>query len=179
MEHNKEFLNLILDRRSCRSFRPDLPDRPTLAAIVEAGRFAPSAQNCQLTRFYVITDPKVLAGITDTVSRRMKHYAGRDCRYGAPVLILVTNSKSNSLALQDTSCAMENMMLAASALGLGSCWINHPHHLTDDPEMRALLAPIGVTEDEVICASLSLGWPADPVHPGRKEHKGNPVFWVG
>ena len=42
MEHNKEFLNLILDRRSCRSFRPDLPDRPTLAAIVEAGRFAPA-----------------------------------------------------------------------------------------------------------------------------------------
>ena len=44
MEHNKEFLNLLLDRRSCRAFQPDPVDRPTLAAIVEAGRYAPSAR---------------------------------------------------------------------------------------------------------------------------------------
>ena len=42
MEHTKDFLNLLLDRRSCRAFQPDPVDRPTLAAIVEAGRYAPA-----------------------------------------------------------------------------------------------------------------------------------------
>ena len=83
MEHNKEFLNLILDRRSCRNYRPDPLDRPTLAAIVEAGRYAPSAMNRQLNHFYVITNPDTLAAITATVSRRLEGFEGRDCRYGA------------------------------------------------------------------------------------------------
>lgn len=179
MEHNKEFLNLILDRRSCRAYRPDPLDRPTLAAIVEAGRYAPSAMSRQLNHFFVITDPELLAGISATVSRRLEGFDGRDCRYGAPALVLVANAKSNRSAIQDASCAMENMMLAASAMGVGSCWINQPYHLTEDPELRALLAPIGLTDEERICASLSLGWPADPVHPGRREHKGNPVSWIG
>ena len=57
MEHTKDFLNLLLDRRSCRAFQPDPVDRPTLAAIVEAGRYAPSAMNIQKNHFYIITDP--------------------------------------------------------------------------------------------------------------------------
>lgn len=179
MEYSKEFLNLILDRRSCRNYRSDPLDRPTLAAIVEAGRYAPSAMNRQLNHFYVITNPDTLADITATVSRRLEGFEGRDCRYGAPALILVTNARTNLSALQDASCAMENMMLAATSLGVGSRWINQPFRLGDDPEMRALLASMGVTEEEQVCASLALGWPADPVHPGRKERTGNPVSWVG
>lgn len=177
MEHNKEFLNLILDRRSCRSYRPDPLDRPTLAAIVEAGRYAPSAMNRQLNHFYVITNPHTLAAITALVSRRLPGFEEKDCRYGAPALVLVTNAKTNNSALQDASCAMENMMLAATSLGVGSRWINQPFRLGDDPEMRTLLAAMGVTEEERVCASLALGWPADP-HPGRKPHPGNPVSWV-
>ena len=56
MEHHKELLNLILERRSCRHFLPQPLDRPTLAAIVEAGRYAPSAMNRQMNHFYIVTD---------------------------------------------------------------------------------------------------------------------------
>ena len=179
MEKNKEFLNLILNRRSCRSFRPEPVPSSALAAVVEAGRFAPSAMNLQLNRFYIITDPQILAEITRVVSDNMRSFAGKDCRYGAPALILVTNKKTHPCALQDASCAMENMMLAASALGLGSCWTNQPFHLREKPAMVELLTSIGMGEDEFPCAALSLGLPDGELPSGRLERTGNAVVWVG
>ena len=178
MTKNMDLLNLLLDRRSCRSFRPEPLDRPTLAAIVEAGRYAPSALNVQLCHFYVITEPQVLERISHTVSRRLKGFEEKDCRYGAPALVLVTNQESHTCALQDAACAMENMMLAAGAVGVGSCWINQPYHLRRDEEMQALLAELGVQPGEFPCCALALGLPEGPLCPGRREHTGNPVTWV-
>ena len=175
---NMDLLNLLLDRRSCRTFRSEPLDRPTLAAIVEAGRYAPSAMNRQQCRFYVITDPQLLQRISDTVSRRLKGFETQDCRYGAPALVLVTNQESNICALQDAACAMENMMLAASAVGVGSCWINQPYHLRKDEEMQALLSELGAQPGEFPCCSLALGLPEGPLFPGRREHTGNGVTWV-
>lgn len=119
MSKHMELLNLILDRRSCRAFQDAPLDRPTLAAIVEAGRYAPSAMNRQQCRFYVITDPKLLDAVTTGVRENLSGFEEKDCRYAAPALILVTNRKDNSCALQDAACAMENMMLAAYAMGVG------------------------------------------------------------
>ena len=175
MNKNMDLLNLILDRRSCKEYRSEALDRPTLAAIVEAGRYAPSGMNRQMNHFYVITDPQVLAGISALVSEKLPGFAQRDCRYAAPALVVVANRKENPNALQDASCAMENMMLAACAVGVASRWINQPYALSDDPDLRAL---IGVGEEERICASLALGYPAGPLYPGRVERTGNPVTWV-
>ena len=179
MEHHKELLNLILERRSCRHFLPQPPDRPTLAAIVEAGRYAPSSMNRQACRFFVVTDTALIQSISRMVSARLEQFAGRDCTYGAPVLVLVANRRDNNCALQDAACAMENMMLAACAMGVGSCWINQPYYLDQDAELRALLAPLGLSDEECICCSLALGLPDGPLFPGRKEHTGNGVVWSG
>ena len=177
MEHNKELLNLILERRSCRKYLPQPLDRPTLAAIAEAGRYAPSAMNRQDCRFYIITDRPTLDTISRLAASKLEGFAGRDCTYGAPALILVTNRRDNGCALQDAACAMENMMLSACAMGVGSCWINQPFYLSDDPELRALLAPLGLTEEERVCCSLALGLPDGPLFPGRRERTGNGVVW--
>ena len=179
MEHNKELLNLILDRRSCRRFLPQPPEPSVLAAIAEAGRYAPSSKNRQACRFYIITDRPLLERMAAAVSDRLEEYRDRDCTYGAPALILVTCDRGNNCALQDASCAMENMMLAACAMGVGSCWINQPFYLSDDPELRALLAPFGLEEGESICCSLALGLPDGPLPSGRKERTGNQVVWAG
>ena len=178
MNKNKEFINLILDRRTCRSFSDQPLDRPTLAAIVEAGRYAPSSMNRQSCHFYVITDGEFLARLTNTVSRRLEAFANRNCLYGAPALVLVTNRKDNPCALQDAACAMENMMLAACAMEVGSCWINQPFHLRKDEEMIALLSELGVGQEEFACCSLALGLPTGPLFPGRMEHTGNSVTWI-
>jgi len=178
MEHNKQMLNLILNRRSCRNYRPEPLDRPALMAIVEAGRYAPSGMNRQNNHFYIITERELLERMTRMVSASMESYASRDFRYGAPILIVVTNRKDNGVALQDAACAMENMMLAASSMGVGSCWINAPAALSDDPDMRALLAPAGLGENERICASLALGYPEGELPSGRMERTGNQITWV-
>ena len=178
MEHNKEFLDLLLDRRSCRAFRPDALDRPTLAALVETGRYAPSAMDTQQNHFYIITDQKLLKQLSELVSRKLEHLADRDFRYGAPALVLVTNRKDHAMAPQDAACAMENMMLAAYSMGVGSCWLNQPFHLQDDPDLRALLAPLGVTEKDLLCCALALGLPQGELPRSRPERTGNLITWV-
>ena len=108
---------------------------------------------------------------------RMENYRDKDFRYGAPVLVLVTNQKESTTCVQDASCAMENMMLAAFSLGVGSCWINQLYRTREDREVQEKLAEIGVTPEEMPVAALALGWPAVDF-PGPREKTGNLVSWV-
>ncbi len=67
--------------------------------------------------------------------------------------------------------AMENMMLAAFSLGVGSCWINQLRETCDVPEVRALLTEYGVPEDHIVVCSAAIGYieketPAKPRHEG-------------
>lgn len=178
METKKEILDLILARRSCRAYQPEAPSRSVITAVVEAGRHAPSSRNRQMNKFYVITDPEILSAISRISAEHLEGWAGKDCLYGAPVLVLVTNRRENICALQDSACAMENMMLAAAGLGVGSCWLNQPFHLRDHEAMLALLDSIGVSRDEVACGSLALGYPRGELFPGRQTIRGNPMVWV-
>lgn len=172
-----EMLSLMHNRRSMRAYLPEPPAEDLITAVVEAGRFAPSGMNKQFCHFYVITDPAFLNDLTELVSRKLENQRDSDFRYGAPVLILVTNHKDSTTCLQDSACAMENMLLAAFSMGLGSCWINQIHHLEEDGEMRAKLGEIGVTDGEALCAALSLGYPGVEF-PGPREKTGNLVTWV-
>ena len=173
-----EMLKLMHDRRSTRAYRPEPLQEAVIQQILEAGRFAPSGMNKQLNHFYVITDPNYLADLTALVSRKMEKSRDKDFRYGAPVLVLVTNQKESTTCVQDASCAMENMMLAAYSMGVGSCWLNQPFHLQDDPDLRALLAPLGVTEKDLLCCALALGLPQGELPRSRPERTGNLVTWV-
>lgn len=71
--------------------------------------------------------------------------------------ILVTNQKESTTCVQDASCAMENMMLAAFSLGVGSCWINQLYRTREDREVQEKLAEIGVTPEEMPVAALGPG----------------------
>jgi len=177
MENRSDILEFIMNRRSCRSYSPEVPDRSLLSAVVETGRHAPSSRNLQANRFYVITDPGVLADISRIASQQLESWAGKDCLYGAPVLVLVTGMRDNVCALQDVGCIMENMMLAASAAGLGSCWINHPFHLRNNSVMLELLDSIGVSREEMVTGALALGLPLKVSHH-PKRLTGNPVVWI-
>lgn len=176
MYENNQFIQLIMNRRSCRNYRPELPPRDLLATVVEAGRYAPSGMNRQLCHFLVVTDQAVLSKLTALVSEKQEAFANHDFRYAAPALVIVCHRKDCTVALQDASCAMENMMLAATALELGSRWVNQLWRLSDDPDVRSLLAPYGYSEEEFICASLAMGWP--DALPKEKPRTGNPVTWV-
>ena len=194
-----EAFEAIRTRRSTRRFTAMPVDRAQLEAIVEAGRLAPSGSNSQSTHFIVIQDPAVLAELAALVQREFAQMeAGPDTyvslrnsilasrkghyvfHYGAPALIVTANRRDYGNNVADCACALENMMLAANALDLGSCWINQLHWLTDRPAVEACLRELGMGADECVCGGLAVGHPdtADGLpHREPLPRTGNPVTW--
>ena len=193
-----EAIEAILTRRSTRKYKDTMPDREIIEKIIEAGRYAPSGANSQSTHFIVFTDKGILTEMAEAVKDEfskmeadentyvsLKHSinAAKNgdyvFHYGAPVFIVVANKKSYGNAMADSACALENMMIAANALDLGSCWINQLHWLDDNARIREFMSAYGLKEDETITGGLILGY-AESGLPERTALKrsGNPVTWV-
>lgn len=193
-----EALEALLTRRSTRKYAAGIPEKELIEKVIEAGRYAPSGGNSQTTHFLVITDPDVLkelAWIVQTAFAKMEiqenTYASLKnsinaskrgnyiFHYNTPVLIVTANKKGYGNAMADSACALENMMIAANALDLGSCWINQLHWLDEDDAVREYLYGLGLAEDETVTGALALGFAAEG-QPGRTAlpRTGNPVTWV-
>lgn len=188
----------ILTRRSTRRFDNKIPDKELIQKVVNAGRYAPSGANSQTSHFIVITNKEVLKEIAELVQEEFaKMEISEDMyvslkgsinaskkgdyvfHYNAPVLIVIANKKGYGNAIADSSCALENMMIAANAFDLGSCWINQLHWLDDNERIRAFLEGYGLKKDETITGGLALGFSENGL-PNRKplDRKGNVVTWV-
>ncbi|MCR5206225.1 MAG: nitroreductase [Lachnospiraceae bacterium] len=192
-----EALEAILTRRSTRKYSDVVPERELIEKVIEAGRYAPSGHNNQTTHFIVFTEKAVLSELANTVrdefckmditedmyismkgSILAAKKGGYIFYYGAPVLIVVANKIGYGNAMADSACALENMMIAANALDLGSCWINQLHWLDENKVIRNLMYKHGLKEDETITGGLIIGYPADGViNRQMTERKGNPVTW--
>ena len=98
--------------------------------------------------------------------------------YKTPVLIVTANKKGYGNAMADSACALENMMIAANALDLGSCWINQLHWLEEKDAVHSFLMRHGLQEDETVTGALALGHPAQALTRRMAPRKGNPVTWA-
>ncbi|MGD8544491.1 MAG: nitroreductase family protein, partial [Candidatus Bathyarchaeota archaeon] len=112
-------LDLILSRRSIRRYEnKDIPEE-VLQQILETGRQAPSAANRQPIHFVIVTDRDILKNLCDNLINRFVKYA--------PVAIVgcadIKSLLTGKWAVVDATIAMENMVIAAWTLGIGSCWI--------------------------------------------------------
>lgn len=195
-----EVFSCMATRHSTRKFKQaDIP-QDLLDKVIEAGRQAPSGKHKNQSRFIVIRKKEVLQELIALVQQefakmevtpenddnfggaiRAAKKGGYVFMYNAPVLIVVANKRDYGNKYADVSCAMQNMMLAANALDLGSCWINQLRWLQDNPVLRAYLQKLGMAEDEEVCASLSIGYPDTPDGlPGRRVMPvtGNPVVYI-
>jgi nitroreductase len=193
-----EALEAILTRRSTRRYKKEIPDKELINKVIEAGRYAPSGSNSQTTHFIVFTDEAALAEMAELVSAEFAKMeikedtyislknsinaarkGGYVFHYGAPVYIVTANKKDYGNAMADSACALENMMIAANALDLGSCWINQLHWLDENEEIRKFMYRYGLNEDETITGGLIIGYPesGEPVREPL-ERKGNPVTWA-
>jgi len=194
-------LTLIRTRHSTRKFLQKPVEREKLEQIIEAGRFAPSGGNNQTTHFIVIQDKAVLMELAriareefakmelapDTYaslakSIRLSKKGSYVFHYNAPVLILTANRIGYGNNMADCSCAVENMMLMANALDLGSCWINQINWLNENPAMIAYLKSLGMHDGETVYVSMALGYTdSEDGLPYRRvvERKGNPVTYIG
>ena len=194
-------LTLIKTRHSTRKFLQKPVEREKLEQVIEAGRFAPSGGNNPTTHFLVIQVKTVLAEMAriareefakmeltpDTYASlataiKLSKKGTYVFHYNAPVLVLTANRIGYGNNMADCSCAVENMMLMANALDLGSCWINQINWLNENPVMVSYLKTLGMQEGETVYVSMALGYPdSQDSLPLRRvvERKGNPVTFIG
>ena len=160
----KDFLQVIKTRRSCRKYRPEqIPDE-ALNAILEAGTYAPTGMGLQ-SPFIVAVQNGELKSQLERMNAAVRGVAGNPY-YDAPTYILVFSSADCLFAVQDGSCVLENMMLAAHALGLGSCWINREREMFATDEGKRLMKVWGLPDGLIGIGAISVGYPAaEPAAP--------------
>lgn len=165
----------LLTRRSIRSYKPDMPPREVIERIVKAGTYAPTAMNRQTPIIIVITEKKMRDKLSAMNAAVMS--ATNDPFYGAPVVLIVLADRSVPTYVCDGSLVMENLMLAAHAEGLASCWIHRAKQEFDSEEGKKILRHLGIEGDYEGIGHCILGY-ADGPEPEAKPRKENYVYWI-
>lgn len=143
--------------------------------MVEAGLWAASGMNTQGPVIVAVTD-RALRDRLSAMNAEIMGRPGTDPFYGAPVVLVVLAPREAPNRVYDGSLVMGNLMLAAHALGLGSCWIHRAREEFDTPEGRAILADLGVEGDYEGIGHCVLGYPAEVPAP-RPRREGR-VFYA-
>ena len=170
-----EVLKNLTERRSCRAYRPDPVPQEILDQILEAGVYAPTGMGKQSPIMIAVTDKAV----RDELSAMNAAVMGRDGDpfYGAPVVIAVLADKNIPTYLYDGSLVMGNLLNAAWALGLGSCWIHRAKEEFESEAGKAILQKLGIEGDYVGIGHCILGYPAAPA-PAPAPRKENYVYRI-
>jgi nitroreductase len=189
---------IIKERRSIRSFRPEVPDREILLQLIDCARYAPSATNLQPWLFFIITDPDTRSRMAQAVAARLRQHAnditlladvndpkGRQRPFlsfaDAPVVIAPVfrpypehvaigfsphdTQRRYSLGLESAAAAVQTLLLAAYAAGLGACWLDSP--LIAREELEAIL---GIRPPWQLMCLVAAGYPNEsPKAPRRKK----------
>lgn len=193
-------LDFIKSRRSTRKFKNEMVPEELVEKVVEAGRYAPSGGNSQSTHFIVIENKEVLdklaelaktefakMEITADTYKSLVHSINASkngnyiFHYNCPVLIVTANKKNYGNNIADCACALENMMLMANSLDLGSVWINQLKWLNENPVLLAAMREIGLADDERVYGALAIGYAdSEDGLPNRKplDRTGNEVTYV-
>ena len=151
-------LDLILSRRSIRRYENKDISEEVLQQILETGRQAPSAANRQPIRFVIVKDHDILKNLCDNLINRFVKYA--------PVAIVgcadIKSLLTGKWAVVDATIAMQNMVIAAWTLGIGSCWIG----ACDEEKVKELLK---IPDKWKIVALLTFGYPAEKPEQRKKK----------
>ncbi len=163
-------LETIKARRSVRVYSNQQVSREDLEAILEAGTYAPSGMHYETWHFTAIRNTEKLTELNDRIRqafaksnepriRERGNNQSYNCYYHAPTLVIVSNETTQWWAAMDCACAIENMFVAATSLGIASCWINQLGGVTcDDPDVRAFITQLGVPADHKVYGCVALGY---------------------
>lgn len=159
----KETLRDLKERRSCRAYLPEQIREEALAAILEAGTYAPTGMGRQSPVIVAVQDPET----RNTLSRMNAAVMGRDGDpfYGAPTVVVVLADPEIGTYLYDGVLVMGNLMNAAQAVGVDSCYIFRAKEVFETAEGKALLRKWGIPEHYVGIGNCILGYGA----PGGKQ----------
>ena len=165
----------LLERRSVRKYKPEQISEELLDAVLKAGLYAPTAKNNQKPVMVAVRDKQT----RDLLSKLNAEIWGieSDPFYGAPVVLIVLAEKKYPTYLYDGSLVMGNLMLAAHAHGIGSCWIHRAKEEFELPEGKAILAELGIEGEFEGIGHCILGYPEGDL-PVMKERKKHYVYWI-
>lgn len=172
-----EIIRAMEERRSIRSFKPEMPSKEVLQQIVEAGLYAASGKGQQAAIVVAVTNKALRDKLAEENRRIAGAPEGSDPFYGAPAVLVVLGRKDWPTHVYDGSLVMGNLLLAAHALGLGSIWIHRAKEEFEEPEYQQLLKDLGVEGEWEGIGHCAVGYlngeaPAPaPRKPGR-------VFWA-
>lgn len=178
----------IYERRSVRDYKTDAVDEATIRSLIDAAIQAPSAVNQQPWSFCVVRDQALMTRISDAAKTHLLHTSAAGLShhlqeivsdrnfnvfYHAPVLILISSVVDGPWAVANCALAAENLMLAAYAAGLGTCWIGFAQAWLQTPEGKAAL---DLPASYVPVAPIIVGHPRAPAAPvARRE---TDIRWV-
>ena len=152
-----EFSEVVKNRYSCKKFDGRKVEKDKLNQILEVGRLAPTAKNLQEQKIYVVESDEVLAKIDEATP----------CRYGASTVLVVAFDKNNvfvypgekrNSGVEDATIVATHMMLAATNVGVDSCWLNY-----FDPDKLA--KSLGLPDNEEVLMVMDLGYAAADTKP--------------
>lgn len=167
----EDALDLIFKRRSIRIYDRRKLDKETITKLLQAAMAAPSGSNSRPWEFVVVTDNDIL----DKIRGKLKYG-----NYNAPAAVVVCgnlaiaqNESATRYWVQDCSAATENLLLAATGLGLGTCWVaSYPK----EDVMALLRDTLEIPEDVFPLNVIFVGYPAEEKAP-RTQYDESRVHW--
>ena len=169
----------LLTRRSIRSYTDQMPPKEVIEEICEAGTYAPTGMNRQSPIIIAVTNREV----RDRLSKLNAGVFGKDNDmdpfYGAPVVLVVLADSTAAMTWkEDGSLVMGNLLNAAHAKGLGSCWIHRAREVFETEEGKAILAGLGIDTDKYVgIGNCILGY-VNGDYPVARPRKENYVYWI-
>lgn len=181
-----EVLKAIAGRRSIRQFQEKQITDDELQAILEAGLQAPSGHNDQPWYFLVIQDRAMIDEISEGSKREMRKSPadwianlGKNEKfrifYNAPTVIVVAARKDAISPLADVCAAVQNMLIAAESLGMGSCWIGFVKFYFTGPESYV---KTGIPEGFEVYYAVALGYKPEGLMLNARPRKYERYFHI-
>ena len=164
------FLEIIRTRRSYRSYRPEQISDEQLNAVLEAGTYAPTSRGLQSPFIVAVQNDEQKARLAQMNAEVMG--VTSNPYYDAPTYVLVFVPADAPNGIQDASLVLQNMMLAAHAQGLASCWIHREREMFATEEGQELMKQWGLPEGLIGIGALALGYPGAEPAPAKPRKEG-------
>lgn len=167
----------LKERRSIRKYKAEQIKKEELDKILEAGTYAATAMGKQSPKMVVIQDPELISKLSEFNASFFPTKIDTDPFYGAPTVVIVLADSTIPTYVQDGSLVMGNLMNAAHALGIGSCWINRAKEEFETEEGKKLLKEWNISENYAGVGHCILGYP-DMENPQPKPRKEDYIIYV-
>ena len=173
--NSDELIDFIESRRSVRSYKPDMIPDDIIGKIIEAGTYAATGMGKQSPINIAVKDKAT----RDRLSKLNAEIMGADIDpfYGAPVVLIVLADRSIPTHVYDGSLVIGNLMLAAHAFGIGSCWIHRAKEEFERPEGKEILEALGIEGDYEGIGHCILGY-VEGKYPDAKPRKENWAYTI-